>query len=199
MIIPKQKLMRPGIMLVLLLAMLLSSCVNPFHPRIFDISGDEIQNRTPIELLQNLERAYTEKSINIYRSLLHKDFRFELIASEVSQIGIDLDGDGLRDSWWGYEQEIDLTDRMFSFGSSDGQYPPPDEITLRLQIPPQDVWENDPELGHEDWIVIPCSFDLLLTYSPTNSSFNANGVARFYLRPVADRWYIAIWRDESNL
>lgn len=199
MIIPKLKVKHFGIMLFLLLALLMSSCVNPFRPRLFDISGDEIQNRSPIELLQNLERAYTEKNMNIYRSLLHEDFKFELIASEVSQIGIDVNGDGLRDSWWGYEQEVELTDRMFNIGSSDGLYPPPDEINLRLQIPPQEVWENDPELGHEDWIVIPCSFDLLLTYAGTNSSFNANGVARFYLRPVADRWYIAIWRDESNL
>jgi hypothetical protein len=184
---------------MLLLGIALSSCINPFRPNLYDVSDADILNRNPIELLQNLERAYTEKNINIYRSLLHQDFRFELIASEVSQIGIDVNGDGLRDSWWGYEQEVEITNRMFNFGSSDGSYPSPDAINLRLQIPPQEVWENDPELGHEDWIVIPCSFDLLLSYTATNSSFNANGVARFYLRPVADRWYIAIWRDESNL
>lgn len=186
-------------LLLLLLTLLLSSCVNPFRPRLNDVSNDEILNLSPQDVLQNLERAYREKNINVYRSLLHEDFRFELIASEVSQIGIDVNNDGLRDSWWGYEQEVELTNRMFNFGSSDGNYPSPDEITLRLQVPPSEIWENDPELGHEDWIVIPCSFDLILSYTSTGSSFNANGVARFYLRPVEDRWYIAIWRDESNL
>ncbi len=182
-----------------LMLTLLSSCVNPFSPKLYDISDAEIQSRTPEELLQNLERAYKEKNLNIYKVLLHPEFRFELIASEVSQIGIDVNGDGLRDSWWGYDKEIELTDHMFHIGSSDGVYPPPDEIHLRLQIPTQDLWQNDPELGHEDWIVIPCNFDLILSYTATNSSFNANGVARFYVRQVGDRWYIAVWRDESNL
>lgn len=186
-------------LLVILLAILLASCNNPFRPRLYDISDPEILNRTPGELLKNLERAYKEKNINIYRALLHPDFRFELIASEVSQIGVDVNGDGLRDSWWSYEQEVEYTDHMFNYGSSDGQYPPPDEINLRLQIPPEDLWQNDPEVGHEAWIVIPCSFDLILSYTATNSSFNASGIARFYLRPVGDRWYIAVWRDESYL
>ncbi len=184
---------------LLFLALLLSSCHNPFRPKLYDISDAGILNRTPSELLHNLERAYKEKNINIYKALLHKEFRFELIASEVSQIGVDVNGDGLRDSWWGYDLEVEYTDRMFNLGSSDGQYPPPDEINLRLQIPPQDQWQNDPEIGHEDWIVIPCNFDLILAYKATNSSFNASGIARFYLRPVGDRWFIAIWRDESYL
>jgi len=182
-----------------LFTLLLTSCNNPFRPKLFDISDAEILNRTPTELLQNLERAYKEKNINIYKALLHKDFRFELIASEVNQIGIDVNGDGFRDSWWGYEQEVEYTDHMFNNGSTDGLYPPPDDINLRLQIPSQDQWQNDPEVGHEDWIVIPCSFDLILSYTATNSSFNASGISRFYLRPVGDRWFIAIWRDESYL
>ncbi len=187
------------LLIPILFSLLISSCVNPFSPKLYDISDADIQNRTPTELLQNLERAYKEKNLNIYKLLLHPEFRFELIASEVSQIGIDVNEDGFRDSWWGYDQEVELTDHMFRIGSSDGVYPPPDEINLRLQIPTQDLWQNDPELGHEDWIVIPCNFDLLLSYTATNSSFNANGVARFYVRPVGDRWFIAIWRDESNL
>lgn len=186
-------------LLMLLIALLIGSCRNPFRPLLYDISDAEIQNRTPEELLKNLERAYLEKNINIYKALLHPDFRFELIASEVSQIGVDVNGDGLRDAWWGYEQDVEYTENMFNNGSTDGVYPPPDEINLRLQVPTNDLWQNDPEVGHEDWIVIPCNFDLLLSYTATNSSFNANGVARFYLRPVGNKWFIAVWRDESNL
>lgn len=184
---------------LLLFSLLIQSCWNPFRPRMIDNSNDLILNRTPVELLQNLERAYRERNINIYRELLAPDFRFELISSEVNQIGIDVNDDGIRDSWWGYDEEVEFTDNLFNNGSTDGLYPTPDQITLRLQIPPEENWEVDPQIGHEDWIVIACYFDLTLSYLASNSSIAASGVARFYLRPSGNRWYIAIWRDESYL
>jgi len=185
---------------LLVLALLSASCNNPFLPELSDVSDPLVNNRTPRELLNNLQIAYSEKNIKLFRGLLDKEnYRFELVASEVSQIGMDVNGDGLRDAWWGYAQEVELTDRMFNYGSSNGEYPPPDEIILQLQIPPEENWQNDPEVGHETWIVIPCGFNLILTYHGSNSSFTASGVARFYLRPEKDRWYIAVWRDESNL
>ncbi|MDD2230239.1 MAG: hypothetical protein PHY48_12605 [Candidatus Cloacimonetes bacterium] len=187
--------------LLLLSLMLLSGCNNPFRPVLKDISGinDDMLNDSPEKLLRNLERAYQEKNIDLYLTLLHPDFRFELIASEINQIGVDFNGDNINDSYWDYDQEREFTTRMFIEGSSDGIYPPPDDIDLRLIIPPQDKWEQDPALGHEDWIIITCTFNLTLSYTATNSSLNANGRASFYLRPVGDRWYIAIWRDESYL
>lgn len=190
---------RYPIFLLLLSSLLLQSCWNPFRPRMIDNSNDLIHNRTPLELLQNLERAYRERNINIYKSLLAPDFRFELISSEVNLIGIDVNEDGIRDSWWGFDEDVEFTDNLFNHGSTDGVYPSPDQITLRLMVPPEENWETDPELGHEDWIVIACNFDLTLTYLSSNSSLAAGGVARFYLRPSENRWYIAIWRDESNL
>ncbi|HOH79919.1 MAG TPA: hypothetical protein PLO35_09365 [Candidatus Cloacimonadota bacterium] len=190
---------RTSILVLLLLSLLLQSCWNPFRPRMIDNSNDLIHNRTPLELLQNLERAYRERNINIYKSLLAPDFRFELISSEVNLIGIDVNEDGIRDSWWGFDEDVEFTDNLFNHGSTDGVYPSPDQITLRLMVPPEENWETDPELGHEDWIVIACNFDLTLTYLSSNSSLAAGGVARFYLRPSGNRWYIAIWRDESNL
>ena len=177
----------------------LSSCQNPFHPPLIDNSNSQIQNRNPREVLQNLERSYLERNINIFKTLLSDDFRFELISSEVGQIGIDVNEDGINDSWWGYDEEVQFTQNLFSTGSSDGNTPSPDDLQLRLQIPPDEAWENDPELGHENWIVVPCIFDLKLFYISSNSMLTASGVARFYLKPLNDRWYIAIWRDESNL
>ncbi|MBP7117112.1 MAG: hypothetical protein KBB33_02075 [Candidatus Cloacimonetes bacterium] len=61
------------------------------------------------------------------------------------------------------------------------------------------MWESDPTDGREDWLIVPCYFDLTLTYYSSNSSYVANGVARFYLVEEAGRWYIMIWRDESLL
>lgn len=185
--------------MLLIAALALSSCQNPFHPPLVDNSQPTVQNRTPLEVLQNLELAYAERNINIYKTLLARDFRFELLAAEVSQIGIDVNGDGIRDSWWGYDEEVQYTSNLFTDGSTDGNYPSPDDIQLRLQIPPEENWETDPEVGHENWVVIPCLFDLKLMYLSTNSMITASGVARFYLKPANNRWYIAIWRDESNL
>ena len=184
---------------LLALILLLSSCWNPFHPPLIDISDGSLRCGTPLDVLQSLELAYKERNINIYKELLAPDFRFELISSEVGQIGIDVNGDGIRDSWWGYEQEVLYTGNLFTSGSTDGSTPAPDELTLRLQIPPEANWEKDPELGHEDWVVIPTPFDLKLSFYASNSMLTASGVARFYLKPANNRWYIAIWRDESNL
>ncbi len=184
---------------LLILMLLLGSCDNPFRPPLeYDlITG--LNNKTPQALLETLQRAYQDKNIKLYRKLLAPDFRFELLAAEVSQIGVDVNGDGIRDSWWNYEQEVEYTENLFTNGSSDGQYPPPDQIVLRLQIPPENLWDVDPEVGHEDWIVIPCVFDLQLTYLASNTALSASGIARFYLRQIGEGWYIAIWRDESNL
>ena len=183
----------------LLHALLGASCRHPFRPALIYNTINDLQNRDPKQVLQSLERAYQDKNIDLYKKLLAPDFRFELLSSEVNQIGIDVNDDGIRDSWWGFEQEIQLTENLFKYGSSDGNYPPPDQIELRLQVPPENLWELDPEVGHEDWVIVPCVFDLSLTYLSSNSSLNASGVARFYLKETNKRWHIVIWRDESNL
>jgi len=190
---------RNKLFLLLLLSLLLVSCKNPFRPDLTYNTGNSAVNNDPKQLLQSLERAYQDKNLDLYKKLLSPDFRFELLSSEVNQIGIDVNGDGIRDSWWGYEQEVQLTENLFKYGSSDGIYPPPDQISLRLQIPPENMWEIDPESGHEDWVVISCVFDLSLTFLSSNTVLGASGVARFYIKPIGARWFIAIWRDESNL
>jgi len=191
--------MRIAKYLPLLLMLVIFACQNPFRPKLIDSSTALIQSRSPEELLHNLEKAYSEKNINIFRQLLHPDYRFELLSSEYSQIGIDMDGDGIRDSWWGFDQEIELTRNMFERGSSDGSFPVADAIELRLQIPPQELWEIDPAMGRENWIIVPCYFDLILSYNASNSRYVANGTARFYLVQEGGVWQIIIWRDESNL
>jgi hypothetical protein len=181
------------------LVMILSiyGCNNPFRPKIIDSSSSTVLNRTPVELLENLEKSYSEKNIKLFRQLLHKDFRFELLQSEYSLIGIDMDGDNIPDSWWGYDEEVEMTRNMFERGSSDGMYPAADRIDLRLQIPPQEMWELDPTPGRETWKVILCRFTLTLSYNKPESYYVANGMARFYVMPEDGKWKIIIWRDES--
>lgn len=185
---------------MLLLAILtLAGCSNPFRPKLRHEDNTGVSNKTPLDVLNNLELAYTQKNLELYKSVLAEDFRFELISSEVDLIGIDVNNDGIKDSWWGLEQELEFTNNLFNYGSSDGVYPPPDQIVLRLSVPPQELWELDPEIGHENWVVIPCGFDLQLQFNTISSSLTASGIARFYLRPQNNRWQIVIWRDESNL
>jgi hypothetical protein len=164
-------------LILLCFSLLMTSCNNPFHPKLRNNGHKPSNNDTPQAVLQALEQAYKQKNI----------------------IGIDWNNDGLKDSWWGYEQEVEYHTNLFLEGSTDGSYPPPDQINLRLQIPPQQQWESDPQVGHETWVVIPCLFDLQLIYSASSSTLTSNGVARFYLKPIDNRWYIAIWRDESNI
>lgn len=181
------------------MSLFISGCNNPFHPKLrYDINRQIVHN-TPEAVLQSLEQAYKQKNIKLFESCLAPDYRFELLYSEVSSIGIDWNEDGIKDSWWGFDQELEYHTNLFLEGSSDGAYPPPEQINLRLQIPPQEQWEADPQVGHEDWVIIPALFDLSLIYASSNSTLSSNGVARFYLKPIGNRWYIAVWRDESNI
>lgn len=185
------------ILILILSALFLSSCTNPFHPRLSFNDDNILTNDSPMAVLLSLEQSYKQKNIRMFENCLAPDFRFELLSTEVSTIGIDWNNDGIKDSWWGYNQEVEYHTNLFIEGSSDGSFPPPDQIFLNFQIPTQDQWEADPQVGHEEWIIIPCLFDLQLVYTSSNSSLSSNGVARFYLKPINNRWYIAVWRDES--
>lgn len=184
---------------MLCFSLLLVSCNNPFHPNLRNNGSNPRMNNTPEALLFSLEQSYKQKNIELFKGCLAPDFRFELLSAEVSIIGIDWNNDGFKDDWWGYEQEVEYHTNLFIEGSTDGVYPPPDDINLRLQVPPQEKWESDPQVGHETWVVVPCVFDLQLIYSGSSSSLSSNGVARFYLKPIGTRWYVAVWRDESNI
>jgi hypothetical protein len=187
------------LLLIALVAFLIGSCTNPFHPNLSNNNASNAAFETPQALLHSMRDAYTQKNIKLFSDCLAPDFRFELLSAEVNSIGIDWNNDNIKDSWWGYEQEVEYHRNLFKEGSSDGSYPPPDQINLSLQIPPEAQWEPDPEVGHENWRVIPCLFTLELLYTSSSSILSSNGVARFFLKPSGDRWYIAVWRDESNI
>lgn len=188
-------------LLVICTLFLISSCENPFNPAMeyhLDLNGQQRSNRTPREVLENLEIAYNQKDIELFKNILSKDFRFELLSVETSDIGIDMDGDGIKDSWWDYETEVQYHRNLFERGSSDGSLPAPDEIYLNLIIPHEDIWQLDDQEGREGWVIIPCTFELLLTIY-NYRIMRATGYARFYLKPKDNEWRIAIWRDESNI
>ncbi len=179
---------------------LIQGCQNPFNPPVIknQQSYQPRANTTPRDVLLNLEAAYNQQNIDLYINCLSREFRFELLASESEELGIDMDGDGIKDSWWNYDKEVEYHQNLFQNGSSDGKIPPPDNVFLNLQIPPENSWQKDMQDGREDWIIIPAYFNLMITvYGGSNIS--ADGNARFYLKPEANEWKIVIWRDESNI
>ncbi|MCB5230967.1 MAG: hypothetical protein WCX83_02465 [Candidatus Cloacimonas sp.] len=183
---------------ILLLA--LAGCVNIFNPPTFKDGGSPIVrgNNNPRSVLENLEVSYNQQDIDLFKNCLSESFRFVLLASEAESIGVDMDGDGIKDSWWDYHKEVEYHRNLFTDGSSDGSFPPPDNIHLNLQIPQEEFWLTDNQEGREDWIIIPVYFQLNLTVY-TSSNISADGFARFYLRPEGEEWRIVIWRDESNI
>lgn len=180
--------------------LLINGCTNPFNPDVIkNTQSNEVHdNTTPRNVLKNLETAYNQQDLELYMSCLSTSFRFELISVEIDEIGIDMDGDGIKDSWWDYDKEVEYHRNLFRDGSSDGRYPSPDNIYLNLQIPHEDAWLTDNQQGREDWIIIPAFFNLAINIYGT-SNITAEGYARFYLRPEGNEWRVIIWRDESNL
>ncbi|MBN2829796.1 MAG: hypothetical protein JXR56_05705 [Candidatus Cloacimonetes bacterium] len=190
-----------------LMGLLLYGCSeNPFNPvTVNNISTNTNYDfSTPTKTIENLVRAYEQLNTDLFKSCLAEDFRFELIESDAPDIGIDMDGDGIKDSWWGYQQEIRYHENLFENGSSDNSYPPPDQIIL--EIPTNDlVWtdDTDSEGLPNGYKYTDVHFSLTLQYNSNGQTISSNGFVRFYLvnKSITDtpRWSIIIWRDNSWL
>lgn len=182
---------------LLIVVLLIMGCENPFNPVSNPVDQPTtFANETPEDILKNLEDAYGQKNLDLYKYCLAEDFRFQLISSEVNEIGIDIDNDGYSDDEWGFQQEIKYHENLFETGSSDGQYPPPDQIDLRFGG--EAYIDDDTEDGHDGWKIVSSYFTLNLSFNDS-TNLSALGYARFYLKPVDGEWKIAIWRDESNI
>jgi hypothetical protein len=193
------------IVLLGVMGLLLVGCnENPFNPEtVSNISTNTNYDfSTPTKTIENLVSAYEQLNTDLFKSCLAEDFRFELIESDAADIGIDMDGDGIKDSWWGYQQEVRYHENLFENGSSDSSYPPPDQIIL--EIPTNDlVWNTDDSLENSGYIYTDVHFNLTLQYSANGQTISSNGFVRFYLvnKSPTDtpRWSIIIWRDNSWL
>ena len=123
-----------AVILTILSTLFTFGCKNPFNPKQSSLSVHTswLPNNSAENVLKNLENAYNRKDLDLYTSILDKNFHFELISSEAPEInaGIDLDEDGYPDSWWGYQTEVEYHTNLFRDGSTDGRFPPPDEILL---------------------------------------------------------------------
>ncbi len=187
-----------GVTLVLSI-LFTAGCDSPFNP---DMRKPMETVTNPIAVspeiaLQNLQNAYNTQNIDLYKQCLSESFTFVLVSSESTEIGIDMDGDGLKDDWWGYDEEVEYHENLFVYGSSDGRTPPPYNISLTLQVPPDSIWSYS-QIDDETYnLIIPCYFDLRLSYE--SSEIVSNGYARFFLTEDEGVWKITRWQDESNI
>lgn len=129
-----------------------------------------ISDQKTIEgVFQNLQYAYTFKDTLIYSQLLDKSFTF-------SYRNYDLGADVS----WGRDEEMKVTYGLF-------------QNTQSLDL----VWNNIVTITSDSTNIIR-SFNLTITFNPTDINY-VDGRVNLLLRKDEDqKWKILRWIDESN-
>jgi len=161
------------ILLSLLFVLSFCGCVNPFAPKLDTSIGAEgslISDLSNIEgVFQNLQYSYTFKDTTIYGELLNKDFAFTY-----------RDYDREVDIAWGREDEMRVTNGLFNNSE-------------RLDL----VWNNIVAINGDSSNVVR-SFNLTVTFNPTDVLF-VDGKVNLQLEKTGNnKWQIITWNDESN-
>ncbi len=151
----------------------LVSCVNPFAPKLNNDIGTEgslISDLTTVDgVFQNLQYAYTFKDTTIYGELLDKDFTFSY-----------RDYDKEVDVAWSREDEMRITNSLFNNSE-------------RLDL----VWNNIVTITGDSTNIIR-SFNLTITFNPTDIIFIDGKVNLQLKKNKKSKWKILTWVDESN-
>ncbi len=149
------------------------SCVNPFAPKLDNSIGTEgslISDLNSVEgVFQNLQYAYTFKDTTIYGGLLDKDFTFSY-----------RDYDKEVDVAWGREDEMRITNSLFNNSE-------------RLDL----VWNNIVAITGDSTNIVR-SFNLTITFNPTDIVFIDGKVNLQLKKTDKNKWKILTWIDESN-
>jgi hypothetical protein len=160
-----------------LLAAAGGTCVNPFAPRLGQGGEEELLvtgQRTPEEVLQNFDYAYTFKDSLLYADLLDSSFVFVYYDPSASPGG--------RFESWGRDVDLRTTARLFrafdiidlSWGSTMYQMVQGDEAELSK------------------------TFRLSLVSPEGDFHVSGNAVFTFRRCPSDGKWRIVRWKDESE-
>jgi len=156
-----------------LLVFLLAGCFNPFAPELDNNLGSDgslISDQKNIEgVFQNLQYAYTFKDTSIYGGLLDNGFSF--IYRDYN-LGVDVS--------WGRDEEMKVTHGLF-------------ENSQRLDL----VWNNIVATTSDSTNIVR-SFNLTITFNPTDIVFVDGRINLSLIKNPAGRWMITRWVDESN-
>jgi hypothetical protein len=155
------------------LGLIFSNCTNPFAPKLDETtnSGDKLlSDRTNIDgIFQNLQYAYTFRDTTIYGELLEQQFTF-----------IYRDYDRGVDVSWGRDEEMRVTNGLF-------------QNSQRLDL----IWNNIISLSSDSSNIIR-SFNLTITFNPTDIIFVEGRVNLTLQKDSENKWQIIKWLDESN-
>jgi len=147
--------------------------VNPFAPKLDEnpeSSGSLISDQSNIPgVFQNFQYAYAFKDTTIYGQLLSDNFIFVF---RDYNLGADVS--------WGRDEEVRISQQMF-------------RNTQRLDL----VWNNIVSITSDSSNIVR-SFNLTITFNPTDIIFIDGRVNLDLSRDEENRWQIERWIDESN-
>ncbi len=159
--------------ILLLFAALLYSCTNPFAPKLDTALGNDgsfISPQTTIEgLFQNFQYSYTFQDTTIYGGLLNSNYSF-----------IYRDYDLSVDVSWGRDDDMRVTDGLF-------------HNSQRLDL----IWNNIVSMTEDSTNIIR-SFNLTITFNPTDIIHVDGRVNLDLEKNDKGVWKIVNWIDESN-
>ncbi len=147
--------------------------MNPFAPEIDENLGSEgglISDQKKIDgVFQNFQYAYTFKDTLIYSQLLDKEFTFSFRNYD---LGVDVS--------WGRDEEMKVTYGLF-------------QNAQRLDL----IWNNIITITGDSTSIIR-SFNLTITFNPTDIIYVDGRVNLLLKKGEDDKWRILRWVDESN-
>jgi hypothetical protein len=150
----------------------INSC-NPFAPRIDENLGKNnsiISDQKNVDgIFQNLQYAYSFKDTLIYSQVLDKNFSFSYRDYD---LGVDVS--------WGRDDEMRVTNGLF-------------QNSQRLDL----VWNNIISITGDSTNIVR-SFNLTITFNPTDIIYIDGRVNLTLLKDENKKWKILRWIDESN-
>ena len=146
---------------------------NPFNYELDNSIGAEdglISDQKSVGgVFQNFLYAYTFKDTTIYGQLLEKDYSF---VYRDYKLGIDFS--------WGRDEDMGATYGLF-------------QNTQRLDL----IWNNIVSITEDSSNIIR-SFNLTVTFNPTDIVFIDGRVNLDLVKQENGKWKILRWKDESN-
>lgn len=150
----------------------LSGCLNPFAPKLDNESNSSelISDRKQIDgVFTNLQYSYSFKDTTIYGKMLEEDFTFTYRDYE---LGVNVS--------WGRDEEMKVTNGLF-------------QNSQKLDL----IWNDIVAISADSTNVVR-SFNLTITFNPTDIIL-VDGKVNLTLAKDSDaRWYLVQWIDESN-
>ena len=157
----------------MIIALTLSGCFNPFAPELdvnLGTQGSLISDLKTVDgIFKNFQYAYTFKDTTIYGGLLADDFSFSYRDYD---LGVDVS--------WGRDDEMKVTQGLF-------------QNSQRLDL----IWNNIVSIT-SDSVNIVRSFNMTVTFNPTDIIFLDGRVNLTLRKNSLNKWQIVNWLDESN-